>query len=216
MCSRLSRICAASPSCSPAVFFGLRVWFGWQACKQARQLTEKLMTPSSKEDGAAASSKSPAQHSFPSGHFCGALHDAFFRISYDDIFPSMFVRCCCSPAWRLLCVSCTSPFAGARCWFRRVCGVCGEWWFSRVHPCVRACSSVSALARVVLVGTYSKSQLPPVATSAEALDFLKKPRPCCEAHLNKGCHDEDISRCVCSKVGSLVRPSGRCVNYAHA
>jgi len=55
-------------------------------------------------------------------------------------------------------------------------------------------------SNVVLLGTYSNTRFPPLATAGDKLDFLKVPRPCCEAHAHKGCHDEAISRCVCSKV----------------
>lgn len=38
---------------------------------------------------------------------------------------------------------------------------------------------------------------PPIATKGCKLQYLKQPRPCCEAHGYKGCHDSIIEECVC-------------------
>lgn len=38
---------------------------------------------------------------------------------------------------------------------------------------------------------------PPLATPGVKLKHLSNPRPCCDAHGQKGCHDHNIEQCVC-------------------
>lgn len=173
----------------------------FQACKDARLRTEKLLAGSNQEEDDVSLLLTPSTSTtppFPTQFYCEALHDAFFRISFDDVFPSTllllrwFVACCClALSASLFCVQ-ISRNSVVFFWLCVLC-VCDFFFlFFRAAPFL--------FWFAVLVGTYSQTQLPPLASSAQALDFLKVPRPCCEPHLHKGCHEAEISRCVCAKV----------------
>eukprot|EP00940_MAST-03C_sp_MAST-3C-sp2_P002031 g2031.t1 len=75
--------------------------------------------------------------------------------------------------------------------------------FSPADFCSALSSTMNAMAHRTKLFHFGSGETeaapysPPIATASCKLQYLKKPRPCCDAHGEKGCHDSVIEECVC-------------------